>query len=70
MSKLRDGRWQPVGDRLICAERAWLFVERCGPNHHAVIALSQHMHKHYEADHAAAWCATRQVWAVEPVPMS
>lgn len=30
------------GDRLLCRERAWELLGRCGPNHWAVVSLAQY----------------------------
>ena len=55
------------GDRILCRERAWQLLDRCGPRHHAVRRLGDYIADKYGETWAADWMAHRQVWAVRPI---
>lgn len=55
------------GDRLLCRERAWTMLDRCGANHPRVRDLHTYMTEQYDAEWASEWMAERQVWAVRPL---
>lgn len=52
------------GDRLVARERAWEFLDRCGPRHPAVHRLAEHWQIG-----TAELLAQRDVWSMRPVVM-